>query len=124
MRIQVDACPSPELLREVAAQKGGTVAMSALRDDDIAALAAAVEVSLQDLMTPAQMLIPYSHGDLVTAVHRSGSVKHQVFTEHGTRLTAHLPSSLSARLQGLGFLDKGVPRTPGCEADHSLLIER
>ncbi len=122
--MQVDACPSPDVVREVAAQKDSTVAMSALRDEDIAALAAAVEVSLQDLMTPAQMLIPYSHGDLVTAVHRSGSVKDQVFTEHGTRLTAHLPSSLSARLRGLGFLDKGAARMSGSEVDHSLLIER
>ena len=122
--MQVDACPEPDIVREIASRRSGTVAMSALRDDDMKALVSAVESALQDRMTPAQMLIPYSKGDLVTAVHRMGVVEKKEFTADGTRLTAYVPSALSAQLQGLGLLEATPPRTAGNEADHSVLIER
>ena len=103
--------------------------MSALRDEDMQALVSAVESALQDLMTPAEILIPYSKGELVTAVHRQGVVEKKEFTADGTRLTAYLPSSLSAQLQGMGLmetttaghLDQGADQNG---ADHSMLIER
>ena len=121
---QVDACPEPDIVREIASRRSGTVAMSALIDDDMVVLLSAVESALQDRMTPAQVLIPYSKGDLVTAVHRLGVVEKKEFTADGTRLTAYLPSALSAQLQGLGLVEATPARTASNGADHFVLFER
>lgn len=88
------------------------------------ALMSAVESALQDRMTPAQMLIPYESGELVDAVHRMGVVEKKEFTADGTRLTAYVPSALSAQLQGLGLLETSSARTPDNGADNTVLIER
>ena len=88
------------------------------------ALVSAVELALQDRMTPAQVLIPYSKGDLVTAVHRLGVVEKKEFTADGTRLTAHLPSALSAQLQGLGLVEASPARNASNGAVNSVLFER
>jgi len=98
--------------------------MSALKDDNMMALVSAVELALQDRMTPAQVLIPYSKGDLVTAVHRLGVVENKEFTADGTRLTAYLPSALSSQLQGLGLVEATPARNASNGADHSVLFER
>ena len=45
--LQVDACGDPEMVKRVAEERTGTVAISALEDDGVGALQAAVEAALQ-----------------------------------------------------------------------------
>ena len=58
-RAQVDACADPEVIRRVAADRPDTVALSAVQDDCVPALQAAVEAALQSSMTVAEIFVPY-----------------------------------------------------------------
>lgn len=48
---------------------------------------------------PVSVTIPYSRGDLVSAVHERGTVLSEEHTSDGTALTARVPRDLAARLK-------------------------
>ncbi len=54
---------------------------------------------------PVSVTIPYSRGDLVSAVHERGTVLSESHTAAGTALTARVPRDLAARLEP--FADGG-----------------
>lgn len=98
---KVDACANPAAVAAVASRREGTVCVSALTGGGIDELLAAVGTRLEQAMVLVKVLIPYSQGDLVDEVHRSGVVKCAEYTEHGTEVEAHVPPGLAARLAPL-----------------------
>jgi len=97
---KVDACWDPEMVKAVAMQRDNTVCVSAMTGDGIPDLLATVGERLRDQLHSKvhELLVPYTHGDLVEEVHRCGVVERVEYTEHGCLVTAAVPAGLSARL--------------------------
>lgn len=55
----------------------------------------------QDSMVSVHVLVPYSQGELVDEIHRTGVVASADFGGSGVELRAHVPLSLAQRLQPL-----------------------
>jgi GTP-binding protein HflX len=97
---KVDACWDPEMVKAVAEQRDNTVCVSAMTGDGIPDLLTTVGERLRDQLHSKvkELLVPYTHGDLVEEVHRCGVVERVEYTEHGCLVTAAVPAGLSARL--------------------------
>lgn len=97
---KVDACWDPDMVKAVAEQRESTVCVSAMTGDGIPDLLATVGERLRDQLHSKvhELLVPYTHGDLVEEVHRCGVVERVEYTEHGCMVTAAVPAGLAARL--------------------------
>lgn len=73
------------------------VLMSALRGEGVDDLLEAVAGRLRREMLPVRLLIPYSHGELVSRFHEFGHVESQEYTENGTRMTGRLPAQIAGQ---------------------------
>lgn len=73
------------------------VLMSALRGEGVEDLLEAVAGRLRREMLPVRLLIPYSHGELVSRFHEFGHVESQEYTENGTRMTGRLPAQIAGQ---------------------------
>ncbi len=75
------------------------VAISALTGNGLDLLYERIEETLVDLMSPIEVLIPYSQGELVDLFHRTGVVMRQQHLSDGTLLSGRLPHSLLGQFQ-------------------------
>lgn len=98
---KVDLCADAAAVRAVAKVRGSTACVSALTGDGLPELLAALAGKLQDAMVPIEAVIPYSQGDLVDEVHRSGVVDSTEYEADGTLIKAHVPPGLAGRLRPL-----------------------
>ena len=73
------------------------VQMSALRGQGVIDLLEAVASKLRQSMVPVRLLIPYSHGELVSRFHEFGHVDKEEYTENGTRMLGRLPVGISGQ---------------------------
>jgi GTP-binding protein HflX len=73
------------------------VAVSARTGVGLEALLTKLDAVLRDRMVPVDVLIPYSHGDLVALAHSYGFVESEEHTAIGTHLRGHLPIELAGR---------------------------
>ncbi len=89
---------TPEAARLSAAHPG-SVAISARDGLGIDALLAAMGDRLRALDCLVEMLVPFSRGDVVAAVHRQGEVLVEAHEEAGTRLRARLDAAGRGRLR-------------------------
>lgn len=77
------------------------VQTSALRSEGLDELLAVVEQTLGSNLVDVSVLIPYSQGDLLSAIHEHGTVLDETHLEHGVRVAARVPPRLAGRLQQL-----------------------
>ena len=86
---------------ELRARYRGAFFVSARTGEGIPELLAAIEEALPDRSELVDVVIPYTRGDLVAAVHSDGQVLSTEHTEEGTHIRAAVPSALAGRLAGL-----------------------
>ncbi|KAI7836581.1 hypothetical protein COHA_009542, partial [Chlorella ohadii] len=98
---KVDACADPAVIQAVAARREQTVCISGLTGEGLPELLERVSGKLQDSMVSVHVLVPYSQGELVDEIHRTGVVASADFGGSGVELRAHVPLSLAQRLQPL-----------------------
>ena len=87
-----------EYLKYEAAFSDHTVAVSALYGDGLQDFVAVVEEALSDLLVPIEMVIPYSKGDELSAVHEQGNVETIDYRPDGTYVLARVPAKIANRL--------------------------
>lgn len=87
-----------DMVAEALAEYPHSVAISARTGKGMSKLLETVDDTLQHLMAPVDVLIPYARGDLVALVHSHGVVESEEHTEDGTHLTGRLPVELAGRL--------------------------
>lgn len=88
----------PLELRRLARQEPGAIFVSARSGAGMAELQAAVAERLPNPDVDVQALLPYERGDLVSRVHREGTVTSSQFEPAGTLLCARVPHWLAAEL--------------------------
>lgn len=98
---QVDVCAEPDVVRAVAARREQTVCVSGLTGEGLPELVEAVSARMRDSMVAVHVLIPYSQGELVDEIHRTGVVAATEFGAAGTEVRANVPFALAQRLQPL-----------------------
>jgi len=75
------------------------VRTSATQGRGLDELLEAIGECLRDALIPLTVLIPYTQGELLAAVHESGVVESERHTEHGVRLRVLVPPRLAGRLE-------------------------
>lgn len=91
---KVDRLENPELVSEQLAEYPNSVAVSAKSGYGIGDLLNRIEGVLQITRKTVTLLIPYSRGDVVSALYEHAIVESEAHEPEGTRLTVHLPPHL------------------------------
>jgi len=68
----------------------GSIALSARSGDGLEILLSSIGDRLRSLTEVVELVIPWSRGDIVAAVHREGEVLMEQHEEDGTRIQARL----------------------------------
>jgi len=76
-----------------------SVATSALHGQGLNRLMQLIERELLELSSKVECMLPYSAGDLLHEIHKTGTVVTEAYVEAGTRVVAYVPPSLAGRLQ-------------------------
>lgn len=87
-----------EILRYEAAASKHTVAVSALTGEGMNDMVYSIEEALAELLIPIEVVIPYSKGDELNAVHEQGNVETVDYREGGTYVRALVPEAVANRL--------------------------
>ena len=100
---KIDACANPEAVLSVAARRKETVCVSAIKPYGMDDLLDAILEKLQKAMMMIHMTvqIPYTQGDLVDEIYRSGVVLQEDFTEKGTVMHVNVPPHIAGKLESL-----------------------
>jgi GTPase len=85
---KVDAA-DPERVQELGGANGA-VAISARTGEGVDKLLEVIGERLRALAVVTELVIPYSRGDVLAALHRDGEVLVEVHAEEGTRVRARL----------------------------------
>ncbi|MBW7882116.1 MAG: GTPase HflX [Caldilineaceae bacterium] len=93
-----DDSEQADMVAEALAEYPHSVPISARTGKGMSKLLETIDDTLQHLMAPVDVLIPYARGDLVALVHSHGVVETEEHTEDGTHLTGRLPVELAGRL--------------------------
>lgn len=91
---KVDRLEDPEAVVEGLAQYPNSLAVSAATGYGLPALLNRIEGILQSHQKSMSLLIPYSRGDLVSALYKQGIVEQEVHEANGTRLEVYVPKHL------------------------------
>ena len=94
---KIDAAGA-ERVRELS-DVNGSVAISARTGEGIDKLLDAIGERLRALAVVTELVIPYSRGDVLAALHREGEVLVEVHAEEGTRVRARLGDSERVRFR-------------------------
>jgi hypothetical protein len=62
-----------------------------------------LDMLLRERMVPMDLLIPYTHGDLVNLAHTHGFIEEVEHLENGTHLRGRIPLELAGRYRGYWF---------------------
>jgi GTP-binding protein HflX len=93
------------------------VCVSGLTGEGLSELMERVSAKLQDSMVAVHVLIPYSQGELVDEIHRTGVVGSAEFGAAGTEVRAHVPLPLAQRLQPLRLAAAAAEEEQWLEAE-------
>ena len=104
-------------LRYEAAMSKHTVAISALYGDGVADLVACIEEAMTELLVPIEVLIPYTQGVELNAVHEQGNVELVDYREQGTYVKALVPEAIANRLEQYRLKKPRVTKTNPSESD-------
>lgn len=94
---KIDAA-DPVTLAELRHQLRECHFVSAATGEGIDELESAIELFLNSLETRVRLLVPYTRGDVVSRVHRLGSVLGEDYLPDGTAIEALVPSRLASEL--------------------------
>ena len=100
-----------EYYRREAWRAHRTVAVSALQGDGMTDFVAVVEEAMSELLEPIEVVIPYSKGDELNAIHEQGNVEVVDYREQGTYVRACVPKAVANRLASYS-LQQRVVRSP------------
>ncbi len=90
----------PTMLAELGASERHLVTVSALTGEGFAELAERIEQELPAPEVEVDLVIPYSHAELVAQVHREGDILELDHLATGTRVHARVGKQLAGLLQG------------------------
>jgi GTP-binding protein HflX len=79
----------------------GVVRISALRGTGLENLLSAISRVLAEDLIPISLLVPYTQGELLAAIHNQGVVSGEEHTAQGVEITARVPPRLAGRLVNL-----------------------
>ena len=88
-----------EYLKYEAAFADNTVVVSALFGEGMADFVSAVEESLNDLLVPVELLIPYSQGQELSLIHDQGVIEIIDYQSDGTYIQGRIPPAIANRLE-------------------------
>jgi GTPase len=88
----------PVVLQRLLAAEPGAVVVSARTGEGIAELVALIDAELPRPEVGIEVLVPYTHGGLVSRVHAEGEVLSEEHTPEGTLLKARVHEELAAAL--------------------------
>jgi GTPase len=102
-----------EYYRREASRAHMTVAVSALHGDGMTDFVSVVEDAMSELLEPIEVVIPYSKGDELNAIHEQGNVEVVDYREQGTYVRASVPKSVANRLAQYCVQQRVVHHPPG-----------
>lgn len=111
---KTDRFDDPEQAREALGEFDDAVAISALKQQGLDELLAAVNRKLYETLTPVDVMLPYDQGALIALFHEQGQVELIEHTRKGVKMRGRLPGRLLARFNE--FLSSKLP-APAPEAD-------
>ncbi|MGI9539093.1 MAG: GTPase HflX [Miltoncostaeaceae bacterium] len=88
-----------ERRRELSFREPDAVAVSAVTGEGLDDLRARLADLSRGRLEPVSVLVPYTEGALLSAIHRDGSEVHQESTPEGTRVRALLPPAAAGRVR-------------------------
>ncbi len=88
-----------ESWREQAARHPHSVAISARERIGLELMLARVEIVLSADLASVEALIPYAAGDVLSAIHRHGTIVSEEHTPEGTQVSARVPAWLAIALE-------------------------
>jgi GTP-binding protein HflX len=88
-----------EYLKYEAAFADKTVAVSALFGEGMEDFVEAVEESLNDMLVPIELVIPYSKGQDLSIIHEQGVIETLDYQPEGTYVLGRLPPATASRLE-------------------------
>lgn len=103
-KLDLLSAPDAEYLRYMAASQDLTVAVSALHGAGMHDFVSVVEQAMAGLLMPIEVIIPYSDGVELNAVHEQGNVETVDYRENGTYVKALVPNSIANRLEKYSLL--------------------
>jgi GTP-binding protein HflX len=90
---------SPESLMEILRRESHAYAISARTGYGIANLVKAIETALPKPKVEIKTVIPFSRGDLVSAVHEQGEIFSEEFLPEGTKIHALVGGALARKIE-------------------------
>ena len=97
---KADIAP-PEKLMQLLREEANSFAFSARTGFGIETLVAAIETSLPRPRVEIKVVIPFSRGDLVSAIHERGEIFSEDYLPEGTSIHALVDGSLAKVIEGL-----------------------
>jgi GTP-binding protein HflX len=92
---------APEVLMELLRKESNAYAISARTGYGVETLVKAIESALPKPKVEINVVIPFSRGDLVSAVHEQGEIISEEYLPEGTRLNAMVGGALAKKIEML-----------------------
>ena len=90
---------NPEVVMDILRQEPNSFAISVKSGFGIAGLIAAIESDLPRPNVEITTLVPYSRGDLVSAIHERGEILSEEYLPEGTAIHARVDGALAKELE-------------------------
>jgi len=90
---------APEILMQILREESQAFAISARTGFGMATLLKAIETSLPRPRVEIRITIPFSRGDLVSAIHNRGEILSENYSEDGTIIHAMVDSDVKKRIE-------------------------
>jgi GTP-binding protein HflX len=90
---------NPEIVLEILRKEPNSYAFSVRTGFGVEGLVHAIEKSLPRPRIEINVLIPYSRGDLVSAIHEHGEILSEVYMEDGTHIHARVDGGLAKAIE-------------------------
>lgn len=90
---------SPEVLMEILRKESNAYAISARTGYGVETLVKAIEAALPKPKVEINVVIPFSRGDLVSAVHERGEIISEEYLPEGTKLHAMVDGALARKIE-------------------------
>jgi GTP-binding protein HflX len=90
---------APEVLMQILREESNAFAFSARTGFGMATLQKAIETSLPRPRVEIHCVIPFTRGDLVSAIHNRGEILSENYSEHGTIIHAMVDSEIKKKLE-------------------------
>ena len=99
----------PERAKQLSVDHPGSVMISARTGEGVEELLLRVGDRLRSLVPAVPLFVPYSRGDVLAAVHRSGEVLSETAEDDGVRMSARLEASELSRFEEFRTDQVGAP---------------